>query len=164
MVKILQVDTVGGSNGSLRSKGLLCSTRDGVIYIEYTGGDMADGEVVTISIKRNGVFRYTSEGGFDRSVGKYEWKSKDGRNKILKEYQAPKQISGEIIVVYADDDDIRLTDKVTGDSYILKGYKEIRNVIDGELLTVQARRVGAKSYESKSGRVITLPVYKCVYA
>lgn len=161
-VEVLQVIFTKDAEDAVSNEGLLCITSNGIIYVEYTGDDVANGDILQIGVKRNGVYRYQSKGEGLKAIGKYEWKPRDGQKQIFKEDQRVQQIEGKVIVVYVDKDEIRAINQQTARAYIIKGYKDIANVIDGESITVKAKRAGAISFRNENNETNTLPVYKCV--
>lgn len=151
-VEVLQVLSNNG--------GILCLTDNGTIFVEYTKDDLADGDIITIDVQRNGVYRYESAGGTAKSVGKYKWIPKAGQTKIYEGNTQPIFIDGKVVQVI--DNKITIINFKKDKSYILINYPEVNDVIDGDEIMCKAQRIGAYSFINQKDIRTSLPVYKYI--
>ena len=140
--------------------GMLCSTLDSTIFVEYDQDDVADGDRIKIKVKRHGNYSYSTKGGNDRRIGKYKWIPKEGQTQILPKEGKREVISGKVIEV--TDEGVKILDRKEMRGAIIVGHPEEDDLIEDDYVTCIVKRIGSSSFINVSNTYRTNPVYRFV--
>lgn len=140
--------------------GMLCSTLDSEIFVAYDQDDVADGDVIKITVKRKGTYSYDTRGGNSRRIGKYEWIPKDGQTQILPQEGKPRRISGTVIEV--TDEGVKIFDRKEERGAIIVGHPNEEDLIEDDNVSCVVKRIGSSSFINVSNAYRTNPVYRFV--
>lgn len=140
-------------------KGMLCSTANGTIFVLYNEDDVAEKDVVKITVVRSGSYSYTSVSGVAKKIGKYKWVPKEGQTQILPKDPKPERFTGSFVQCNENGLTI-LTDE--RDGVIIKGHPDADEFVEGDIITCKAKRIGSYSFVNAKDETVTLPVYKFV--
>lgn len=142
------------------SGGMLCTTWDGTIFIEYSPHDLADGDIIRIKVKRDGHYTYLTRLGNARRIGKYKWVPREGQTQILPAEGELERITGSVIEI--SETGIKVWDWDEQRGAVILGHPEEDNLVEGDEISCMVRRTGTFTFINVRNTRRTNPVYQFI--